>query len=166
MRDTGKNETILQEDYEDAMNSKETYISQWRTNFKQFISWARNYASCALDNPFASEADKKCFTSVKGTLLGNDVSDIKHDIETASITLETFNKIEKLYNDLMDAAIDSINESEEAKLFLKGVSRKLVASAKSFGIQEADRLGLLGVNKIIDLDKLTYAGNLVNLNDI
>ena len=121
------------------MDTKETYISQWQDNFDRFFTWAWNYANCAINNPNASDADKRCFTSVINTLLGKDVADIKHDLKTGGVTLETFDKIEKLYNDLLDAAFDSINESKEAKQFIKGVSRGLVAIAKSFGIQEARR---------------------------
>lgn len=121
------------------MDIKETYISQWQNNFNRFFNWAWNYANCVLNNSNASDADKKCFTSVINTLLGKDVTNIKHDLETGGVTLETFDKIEKFYNDLLDAAIDSINESKEAKQFIKGVSREMVAIAKSFGIQEARR---------------------------
>ena len=71
------------------------------------------------------------------------MTDIKHDLEADSVTFETFDKIEKLYNDLLDTAIDGIDASEQAKAFVKGISHEWVAIAKSFGIQEANRAGVI-----------------------
>ena len=125
------------------MTNKEAYILQWQTDFDRHVSWAWNYAGAVLNNPKATPDDKKCFTSVLSILSSNEVVEIKRDLAEAEITLDTFDKIEKLNKDLLDAAIDDINVTEQAKCFFKGITHTWVSMAKSFGIQEARRMGVV-----------------------
>ena len=79
---------------------------------------------------------------IKEFLIGNDVIDIKNRLTESTIRCSTLDKIEKVYKDLVDLAIDHLHESPIFKQFLKNLSHAQIEQNKRI---ETERLKMLGI---------------------
>ena len=71
------------------------------------------------NHPSATDEDKKGFGQIKKLLLGRDAHEIERNLGEADVKQDVLDKIEKLYKDLVDMAIEHLTTGVVVKEFLK-----------------------------------------------
>ena len=120
---------------------QQQYISEWHDNFANHISGLLSFVETLLIQPNVTDKDKQAFDEIKMILNGKDAKDIEQTLAIGIVKQDTLDKIEKLYKDLTDIAIEKMTVTPLAKEFLKKLSYsqieqdKLVASHKLLELQ-------------------------------
>ena len=124
------------------MNVSQQYIVNLHDNFVKFVNDTLLLINSLLALPQATEEDRLAMNIIKEFLIGNDVIDIKNRLTESTIRCSTLDKIEKVYKDLVDLAIDHLHESPIFKQFLKNLSHAQIEQNKRI---ETERLKMLGI---------------------
>lgn len=120
---------------------QQQYISEWHDNFANHIGGLLSFVEILLIHPNVTDKDKQALDEIKMILNGKDAKDIEQTLAKGIVKQDTLDKIEKLYKDLTDKAIEKMTVSPLAKVFLKKLSYsqieqdKLVASHKLLELQ-------------------------------
>lgn len=120
---------------------QQQYISEWHDNFTKHIGGLLSFGETLLVRPYVTDKDKQAFDEIKMILNGKDAKDIEQTLAIGIVKQDTLDKIEKLYKDLTDIAIEKMTVTPLAKEFLKKLSYsqieqdKLVASHKLLELQ-------------------------------
>lgn len=118
------------------------YIVNLHDSFVKFVNDTLLLINSLLALPQATEEDRLAMNIIKEFLIGNDVIDIKNRLTESTIRCSTLDKIEKVYKDLVDLAIDHLHESPIFKQFLKNLSHAQIEQNKRI---ETERLKMLGI---------------------
>ncbi|MBP5422110.1 MAG: hypothetical protein J6Y78_06705 [Paludibacteraceae bacterium] len=124
------------------MNVSQQYIVNLHDSFVKFVNDTLLLINSLLALPQATEEDRLAMNIIKEFLIGNDVIDIKNRLTESTIRCSTLDKIEKVYKDLVDLAIDHLHESPIFKQFLKNLSHAQIEQNKRI---ETERLKMLGI---------------------
>lgn len=124
------------------MNVSQQYIVNLHDSFVKFVNDTLLLVNSLLALPQATEEDRLAMNIIKEFLIGNDVIDIKNRLTESTIRCSTLDKIEKVYKDLVDLAIDHLHESPIFKQFLKNLSHAQIEQNKRI---ETERLKMLGI---------------------
>jgi hypothetical protein len=89
-----------------------------------------------------SEEDKISLQRCLYILDGKDVHDVERALSEGKVASSTLDKVEKIYKDLVDIAIDQIKTEELAKKFLKTLIYIKIDQEKT---AERMRLGRLNI---------------------
>ena len=115
---------------------QQQYISEWHDNFANHISGLLSFVEALLIQPNVTDKDKQAFDEIKMILNGKDAKDIEQTLAKGIVKQDTLDKIEKLYKDLTDKAIEKMTVSPLAKEFLKKLSYSQIEQAKNFSSQK------------------------------
>ena len=115
---------------------QQQYISEWHDNFANHISGLLSLVETLLIQPNVIDKDKQAFDELKMILNGKDAKDIEQTLAKGIVKQDTLDKIEKLYKDLTDKAIEKKTVAFLAKEFLKKLSYSQIEQAKSFSSQK------------------------------
>ena len=115
---------------------QQQYISEWHDNFANHISGLLSLVETLLIQPNVIDKDKQALDEIKMILNGKDAKDIEQTLAKGIVKQDTLDKIEKLYKDLTDKAIEKMTVSPLAKEFLKKLSYSQIEQAKSFSSQK------------------------------
>lgn len=107
---------------------QQQHISEWHDNFANHIGGLLSFAETLLIQPNVTDKDKQAFDEIKMILNGKDAKGI--------VKQDTLDKIEKLYKDLTDKAIEKMTVSPLAKEFLKKLSYSQIEQGKHFSSQK------------------------------
>ena len=118
------------------MNVSQQYIVNLHDNFVKFVNDTLLLINSLLALPQATEEDRLPEVN------DGDVIDIKNRLTESTIRCSTLDKIEKVYKDLVDLAIDHLHESPIFKQFLKNLSHAQIEQNKRI---ETERLKMLGI---------------------
>lgn len=98
------------------------YISEWHDNFVNHIGGILGIIEVMENHPSATDEDKKGFEQIKMLLHGREALEIERCLAKADVNQEVLDKIEKLYKDLVDMAIEHLPTEALVKEFLKKLS--------------------------------------------
>lgn len=115
---------------------QQQYISEWHDNFVSHIGGLFSFAETLLIQPNVTEKDKQALDEIKMILNGKDAKDIEQTLAKGIVKQDTLDKIEKLYKDLTDKAIEIMTVAPMAKEFLKKLSYSQIEQAKDFSSQK------------------------------
>lgn len=119
------------------------YVSEWHDNFVNHIGGLIGIVEGMMNHPSASDEDKKGFDKVKMLLHGKDAIEIERKLAEADVQQDLLDKIEKLYKDLVDLAIEHIQTDVLVKEFLKALSYYQIEQSKRFAEIRLSDLQLL-----------------------
>lgn len=115
---------------------QQQYISEWHDNFANHIGGLFSFAETLLIQPNVTDKDKQALDEIKMILNGKDAKDIEQTLAKGIVKQDTLDKIEKLYKDLTDKAIEKMTVTPLAKEFLKKLSYSQIEQAKNFSSQK------------------------------
>ena len=115
---------------------QQQYISEWHDNFANHISGLLSFVETLLIQPNVTDKDKQALDEIKMILNGKDAKDIEQTLAKGIVKQDTLDKIEKLYKDLTDKAIEKMTVSPLAKEFLKKLSYSQIEQDKHFASQK------------------------------
>lgn len=115
---------------------QQQYISEWHDNFANHIGGLLSFAETLLIQPNVTDKDKQALDEIKMILNGKDAKDIEQTLAKGIVKQDTLDKIEKLYKDLTDKAIEKMTVAPLAKEFLKKLSYSQIEQAKYFSSQK------------------------------
>lgn len=98
------------------------YISDWHSSFVNHIRWLLAIIEVMENHPSATDEDKRGFDQIKKLLHGREALEIERSLAEADIKQDVLDKIEKLYKDLVDMAIEHLSTEALVKEFLKQLS--------------------------------------------
>lgn len=115
---------------------QQQYISEWHDNFANHIGGLLSFAETLLIQPNVTDKDKQAFDEIKMILNGKDAKDIEQTLAKGIVKQDTLDKIEKLYKDLTDKAIEKMTVTPLAKEFLKKLSYSQIEQGKHYASQK------------------------------
>ena len=118
------------------------YLSSWHQSFVDYISYLKIFVQTLMQNTEVSEEDKSSLQRCLYILDGKDVHDVERSLSEGKVASSTLDKVEKIYKDLVDIAIDQIKTGELAKKFLKTLIYVKIDQEKT---AERMRLGRLNI---------------------
>lgn len=118
------------------------YLSSWHQSFVDYISSLKIFVQTLMQNTEVSEEDKSSLLRCLYILDGKDVHDVERSLSEGKVASSTLDKVEKIYKDLVDIAIDQIKTEELAKKFLKTLIYIKIDQDKN---AERMRLGRLNI---------------------
>lgn len=98
------------------------YISDWHSSFVNHLRWLLAIIEVMENHPSATDEDKRGFGQIKMLLHGREALEIERSLAEADIKQDVLDKIEKLYKDLVDMAIEHLSTEALVKEFLKQLS--------------------------------------------
>lgn len=98
---------------------QQQYISEWHNNFVSHIGGILVLIEVMENHPSATDEDKKGFEKIKKLLHGREALEIERSLADSDVKQEVLDKIEKLYKDLVDMAIEYLSTEALVKEFLK-----------------------------------------------
>jgi stalled ribosome rescue protein Dom34 len=98
------------------------YISDWHFSFVNHIRWLLAIIEVMENHPSATDEDKRGFDQIKKLLNGREALEIERSLAEADIKQDVLDKIEKLYKDMVDMAIEHLSTEALLKEFLKKLS--------------------------------------------
>lgn len=123
-------------------NTQQQYIANLHDSFVKYINDTMSLINALMVIPQATEADKKVFDTFKGILHSYDVEDVKRRLCESPIRRSTLDKMEKVYKDHVDFAIEHLHKSPLFKQFWKQISHTQIEKNKSIEIQRLNDLGI------------------------
>ena len=102
--------------------AQKQYISEWHDDFVNHIGGFLSLIEVMTTHPSATDEDKRAFDQIKMLLHGKEALEIERSLEEADVKQEVLDKIEKLYKDLVDMAIEPLSTEAIVKEFLKKLS--------------------------------------------
>ena len=99
--------------------AQQQYISEWHDNFVKYIGGLMSMVEVMENHPSATDEDKKGFEQIKKLLLGREALEIERSLAEADVKQDVLDRIEKLYKDLVDMAIEHLTTDVVVKEFLK-----------------------------------------------
>lgn len=114
---------------------QQQYISEWHDNFANHIGGLLSFVEILLIHPNVTDKDKQALDEIKMILNGKDAKDIEQTLAKGIVKQDTLDKIEKLYKDLTDIAIEKMTVTL-AKEFLKKLSYSQIEQGKHFSSQK------------------------------
>ena len=118
------------------------YLSSWHQSFVDYISSLKIFVQTLMQNTEVSEEDKSSLLRCLYILDGKDVHDVERSLSEGKVASSTLDKVEKIYKDLVEIAIDQIKTEELAKKFLKTLIYVKIDQEKT---AERVRLGRLNI---------------------
>lgn len=118
------------------------YLSSWHQSFVDYISSLKIFVQTLMQNTEVSEEDKSSLLRCLYILDGKDVHDVERSLSEGKVASSTLDKVEKIYKDLVEIAIDQIKTEELAKKFLKTLIYVKIDQEKT---AERMRLGRLNI---------------------
>ena len=118
------------------------YLSSWHQSFVEHIDSLKTCIHALMQINEVSEEDKISLQRCLYILDGKDVHDVERSLSEGKVTSSTLDKVEKIYKDLVDIAIDQIKTEELAKKFLKTLIYIKIDQDKN---AERMRLGRLNI---------------------
>ena len=115
---------------------QQQYISEWHDNFANHIGGLFSFAETLLIQPNVTDKDKQALDEIKMILNGKDAKDIEQTLAKGIVKQDTLDKIEKLYKELTDKAIEKMTVAPLAKEFLKKLSYSQIEQGKHFSSQK------------------------------
>ncbi len=115
---------------------QQQYISEWHDNFANHIGGLLSFVEALLIHPNVTDKDKQALDEIKMILNGKDAKDIEQTLAKGIVKQDTLDKIEKLYKDLTDKAIEKMTVAPLAKEFLKKLSYSQIEQGKHFSSQK------------------------------
>lgn len=101
---------------------QQQYISEWHDDFVKYIGGILGVIELMENHPSATDEDKRVFDQIKKLLHGREALEIERSLAEADVRKEVLDKIEKLYKDLVDMAIEHLSTEALVKEFLKKLS--------------------------------------------
>jgi len=101
---------------------QQQYISEWHDDFVKYIGGILGVIELMEKHPSATDEDKRVFDQIKKLLHGREALEIERSLAEADVRKEVLYKIEKLYKDLVDMAIEHLSTEALVKEFLKKLS--------------------------------------------
>ena len=98
------------------------YISDWHSSFVNHLRWLLAIIEVMENHPSATDEDKRGFGQIKMLLHGREALEIERSLAEADIKQDVLDKIEKLYKDMDDMAIEHLSTEALLKEFLKKLS--------------------------------------------
>lgn len=95
------------------------YISNLHDSFVNFINRMFSLADGFVNMPQVTDYDKQELDKVKLLLKSKDAESIEKELTYKNFSSSTLDKVEKLYKDLADFALEHIHENEIWKMFIK-----------------------------------------------
>lgn len=102
--------------------AQQQYISEWHDDFVNHIGGILGFIEMMENHPSATDEDKRGFDQIKMLLHGKEALEIERSLAEADVKQEVLDKIEKLYKDLVDMAIEHLPTEAIVKEFLKKLS--------------------------------------------
>lgn len=102
--------------------TQQQYISEWHDNFVNHIGGILGIIEAMENHPSATDEDRRGFEQIKILLHGKEALEIERSLAEADVKQEVLDKIEKLYKDLVDMAIEHLSTEALVKEFLKKLS--------------------------------------------
>ncbi len=99
--------------------AQQQYISEWHDNFVNHVGGILGIIEVMEHHPSATDEDKRGFEQIKKLLHGKEALEIERCLAEADVKQEVLYKIEKLYKDLVDMAIEHLSTEALVKDFLK-----------------------------------------------
>ena len=99
--------------------AQQQYISEWHDNFVRYIGGLMSLVVAMENHPCATDEDKKGIEQIKKLLHGREAIEIERSLAEAEVKQDVLDKIEKLYKDLVDMAIEHLTTDAVVKEFLK-----------------------------------------------
>ena len=116
------------------------YISEWHDDFVKYIGGILSVIELMENHPSATDEDRRGFEQIKKLLHGREALEIEHSLAEADVRQEVLDKIEKLYKDLVDMAIEHLSTEALVKEFLKKLSY--------YQIEQNKRLAEIRLNEL------------------
>lgn len=102
--------------------AQQQYISEWHDDFVKYIGGILAVIELMENHPSATNEDRRGFEQIKKLLRGREALEIERSLAEADVRQEVLDKIEKLYKDLVDMAIEHLSTEALVKEFLKKLS--------------------------------------------
>ena len=116
------------------------YISEWHDDFVKYIGGILSVVELMGNHPSATDEDRRGFEQIKKLLHGKEALEIERSLADADVRQEVLDKIEKLYKDLVDMAIEHLSTETLVKEFLKKLSY--------YQIEQNKRLAEIRLNEL------------------
>ena len=123
-------------------NSQRQYLANLHDSFVEYINGTTTLVNTLMALPQATEADKKLLDTFKEILHCHDVEDVKSRLLEYPIRRSTIDKMENVYKNLVDFAIEHLHESPLFKQFWKVMSHTQIEHNKCIEIQRLNSLGI------------------------
>lgn len=101
---------------------QQQYISEWHDDFVNHIGGLLGIIELMENHPSATDEDKRGFGQIKKLFHGKEALEIERRLAESDVNQEVLDKIEKLYKDLVDMAIERLSTEALVKEFLKKLS--------------------------------------------
>lgn len=121
---------------------QQLYLSNLHDSFVKYIDSTMALINTLLAMPQATDEDKKVFDAFKEILHSHDVEDVKKRLREKPIRRTTLDKMEKVYKDHVDFAIEHLHESPLIKQFWKQLSHLHIEQNKRIELQRLNYLGI------------------------
>ena len=121
---------------------QQQYLSYLHDGFVKYIDSTMALINTLLAMPQATDEDKKVFDTFKEILHSHDVEDVKKRLRENPIRRTTLDKMEKVYKDHVDFAIEHLHESPLIKQFWKQLSHTHIEQSKHIELQRLNYLGI------------------------
>lgn len=122
---------------------QQQYISEWHDNFVNHIRGILGIIEVMTNYPSATDKDKRGFDQIKMLLNGREVLEIERSLAVSDVKREVLDKIEKLYKDMVDVAIEYLSTEALLKVFLKKLSYYQIEQNKRLAERRLNDLKLL-----------------------
>ena len=122
---------------------QQQYIAYWHDNFVSYIKQYEAFIVALITMPEATNEDKQVLDRVKMMLHGKDAQDVEKDLAVGTVSKSTLDKIEKLYKDIADVAVEQLKTDAMVKEFLKRLTHLKIEQDKK---AEELRLKILGIS--------------------
>lgn len=106
--------------------TQQQYISEWHDDFVNHIGGILGIIEVMENHLSATDEDKRGFEQIKKLLHGKEALEIERSLADADVKQEVLDKIEKLYKDLVNMAIEHLSTEALVKEFLKKLSYYLI----------------------------------------
>jgi len=124
--------------------AQEKFITEWHQSFVSYISWLKAFISSLMLLPEATEEDKRALERCLLIVSGNDAKEVEKSLAEGRISKIVLSKMEKLYKDLVDEAIEHLRTDVIVKEFWKQLSYLKIEQDKHGAEIRLNALKLLG----------------------
>ena len=123
-------------------NIRQLYLDNLHDNFVRYINSTMSLINTLLVMPQATEEDKKVLDIFKGILHNHDVEEVKRRLREDPVRRSTLDKMEKVYKEHVDFAIEHLHKSPLFKQFWKQTLHDQIELNKNVELQRLIYLGI------------------------
>lgn len=126
----------------DISMTQQQYISNLHDQYVNFINYVFSLADSLINLSQATDYDKQELDKVKLMLKSKGAESIEKELTYKNFSSSTLDKMEKLYKDLADFALEHIHENEIWKMFIKQLCYSSIEMGKKDALTRLEKIDI------------------------